>query len=39
MILFILIIMLLLTTAYLILNNDITDTERDEMLNDKEMWP
>lgn len=37
--LFVFIILILVVTGYLIATNKITDEERDEMLNDKEMWP
>jgi hypothetical protein len=37
--LFILIILLLAITGYMIATSKITDEERDAMLNDKEMWP
>lgn len=37
--LFISIILLLAVTGYLIATNNITDKERDAMLNDEEMWP
>jgi hypothetical protein len=36
---FIFIILLCTLTGYLITTNNISDKDRDEMLNDKEMWP
>jgi hypothetical protein len=37
--LFIFILLLCTLTGYLVTVNSITPEERDEMLNDKEMWP
>lgn len=37
--LFIAIILILGVAGYLIATNKMTDSERDEMLNDEEMWP
>jgi hypothetical protein len=37
--LFVFIILVLVATGYLIATNNITDKERDAMLNDEEMWP
>jgi len=37
--LFIFILLLCTLTGYLIITNRVTPEERDEMLNDKEMWP
>lgn len=37
--LFIFIILLCTLTGYLITTNNISNKDRDEMLNDKEMWP
>ena len=39
MMLFIFIILLLSFTAYAILNNKVTDEERDEMLDSGDMFP
>lgn len=33
------VIWLIIYTIYCIMTNDMTDEERDEMLNDEEMWP
>ena len=37
--LFAFIVFIIAVTVYGILTNKITPEERDEMLNDKEMWP
>lgn len=37
--LFIFIILLCTLTGYLITTNNISDKDRDEMMNDKELWP
>jgi len=37
--LFVFIVFIIGVTVYGILTNKITPEERDEMLNDKEMWP
>ena len=37
--LFIFSVSLILLTVYLMITSKVTDAERDEMLNSKEMWP